>query len=118
MTDSPEFKLIDELFEIKFEGLIDDFKVMSDLVQWSDSWSRIGGVLHFHFLKDFVGYSCYLQRNKDLPQYIKGIIVYVRKPDHRLDYEDKKIQEFKDFISKRFKKYAPQFQKREMGDYS
>ena len=103
MENIKNLELIDERFEVEF-NLIEDFKIMYELVRWCDSYTRIGSPLNFHFVKDFVGYSCYFERYKDLPQYIRKMIVYIRKPKHRLDYEDKKIQEFKDFLIKKYQK--------------
>ena len=103
-----KLELIDEFFEIEFEYIsyTSDFKIMSSLVRWCDSYVR-HGQLHFHILKDCTGYGIYLERDMQLPEYIKKIKVYIRKPKHRLEWENKKIEEFKEWIIKKFKKANP-----------
>lgn len=92
-----------EKFVVEF-NLIEDFKIIYELVKWSDSYTRMGGLLAFHFVKDLVGYSCYFERYQDIPNYIRRMIVCIRKPKHRIDYENKKIQEFKDFLIKKYQR--------------
>jgi hypothetical protein len=107
-----EFELIDEKFEIVFEfsSEVEDFRLMDALVKWCNSYVR-HSTLHFEILKDLTNYAIFLERDNQFNgEYIKKIRVYVRKPSHRLEWEDKKIQEFKDFISKKFKKANPIFQ--------
>ena len=108
-----ELKLIDETFEIEFKGLLPDFKFMYELIKWCDTYTRFG-LLKFEINKDFVHYSLYLERNKDLVEYIKKVKVYIRKPLHRLKYEDKKIREFKLWILLKFKEDFPKFNKWEI----
>jgi hypothetical protein len=107
-----EFELIDEKFDIVFEfsSEVEDFRIMNALVKWCNSYVR-HSILHFDLLKDLTNYAIFLERDNQFNgEYIKKIRVYVRKPSHRLEWEDKKIQEFKDFISKKFRKANPIFQ--------
>jgi hypothetical protein len=103
------FDLIDEKFMIEFNNFteIADFKLMSELVKWCDTYTR-SGILYFNFLKDFTNFAIFMERDKQLTEYIKVIRIYVRKPSHRLEWENKKIQEFKDFILSKFKKARPE----------
>lgn len=114
-----KLELIDEKFEIEFEWSyeVPDFKLISTLVRWCDSYTR-NGILVFHFLKDCTCYAVYLTRDKQLPEYIKSMFIYIRKPKHRLDWEDKKIKEFKEFILTKFKKANPKILKQEIRNSS
>lgn len=103
-----DFELIDEKFEIEFEWSyeVPDFKIISSFVRWCDSYTR-KNILTFHFLKDCTNYLVLLKRDERMPQYIKSVFIYIRKPSHRLDWENKKIKEFKDWICKKFRKANP-----------
>jgi hypothetical protein len=106
-----DFDLIDEKFQIEFKYFIEvaDFKLMSKLVKWCDSYTR-SGILYFNFLKDFTNFAIFMERDNQLTEYIRRIRVYVRKPSHRLEWEDQKIAQFKDFILTEFKKAEPEVQ--------
>jgi len=110
-----KLELIDEKFEIEFEWSyeVPDFKLIATLVRWCDSYIR-NNILTFNFLKDCTNYLVLLTRDKEMPQYIKSVFVYIRKPKHRLDWEDKKIKEFKEFILTKFKKANPKILKKEV----
>lgn len=103
-----DFELIDERFEIEFEWSykVDDFKIINQLVNWCDSYTR-DGILIFHFLKDCTNYLVYFERDETLRGNIKKMGVYVRKPSHRLEWEDRKIKEFQDWICKKWKSANP-----------
>jgi hypothetical protein len=107
--ETNKMQLIDEKFKIVFNSITDapDFKVMNGFVSWCDSYVR-HFILHFEFLKDCTNYSVFFVRDKQLQEYISEIQVYIRKPSHRLEWEDKKIKEFKDFVLKKFKKAKPE----------
>jgi len=104
-----KIQLIDERFKIVFNSITNapDFKVISSFVNWCDSYVR-WFILYFEFLKDYTNYSVFFVRDKELQGYISEIRVYIRKPSHRLEWEDKKIREFKDFVLKKFKKAKPE----------
>lgn len=106
-------ELIDETFQIRFNGLVEDFRLMSEIVKYSDSYTRFR-VLTFEINKDYIHFSLFLERHKELPDYIKKIKVYVRKLSTRSKYDEKKIQEFKNFILKKFKKELPEIEKWEI----
>ena len=109
-------ELIDENFEIEFEYFtgMDDFRVMNTLVKWCDCYTR-NGINTFNISKDLTGYFIFLERDSICNNYIKKMRVYVRKPKHRLEWENQKIKEFKDFIFTKFKKANPTINKIEEG---
>ena len=107
-------KLIDEKFKIEFGKYeINDFQLMSALVRWSDSYTRQGR-LSFHLLKEFLSFSVFVEMDKEIQYYVKSIGLYFRKPLHRIKMEEQAIQEFKDFIFKKFKKARPKIVKWEI----
>lgn len=106
-----KMKLIEEKIEIKFSKfIVSDFEAMNTLVRWCDSYVR-NTILAFHFLKEFLSFQCFFERDKEIPQYISSIKFYFSKPSHRLKMEDEKIKEFKEFLLKKFKRANPKIVK-------
>ncbi len=104
-----KIELIDELLEVRFSKFeIEDFAFMSGLIKWCDSYTRQGR-LCFHVLKEFLSFGVYIKLDEQIYYYVKSVKFYFRKPKHRLKFEEERIQEFKDFISKKFKKGKPIF---------
>ena len=100
-------ELIEEKFEIEFgfASAVADFKLMSEIVKWCDSYVR-NSILIFEMLRNFTDFHLFLERDKELPEYIRRIKVYIRKvKDRKMD--DDNIAVFKDFILTKFKKAKP-----------
>ena len=102
MTEKEEFYII-------FDGLNRPqvWDVFYKIIRWCDSYTT------FHLTT--------LEINKDLVHYFLGlhrfindvewIYVSIRKPKHRLKYENEQIKIFKEMIIKKFKKSKPMFKK-------
>jgi len=102
-------ELIDELLEVEFSKFeIQDYELMYWLIRWCDSYTRQSRFT-FHLLKEFLSFGVYIEMDKEIYYYVKKVRFYFRKPKHRLKFEEEKIQEFKDFVSKKFKKGKPTF---------
>ena len=112
-----KLELIDEMFKVelnKFE--IEDWKLMSGLIRWCDSYTRQSR-LSFHLLKEFLSFSVFIEMDKEIYYYVKSFSCYFRKPKHRLKMEEEKIEEFKQFILKKFKKANPKFIKQNIDNF-
>lgn len=93
-----------EYIKVKFGESFPDFEFMFRITRWCDSYSLHHGGVIVEILKDWVGYHIFLNRSYHR---LKGLRVLVWRPTHRITYEKKKIEEFKEFILKRFKRYDP-----------
>ena len=108
-------ELIDEILEVKFKKFeINDFKLMYELVKWCNSYTRDSRFV-FHLLKGFLSFTVYIEMDEEINYYVKKFTCYFRKPKHRLEMENEAIQEFEDFILKRFKRSNPRFFEKELG---
>ncbi len=104
-----KLELIDEKIEIEFDKFsINDFELMYGLIKWCDSYTRDSRLI-FHLLKDFLSFMISIEMDEEIYYYVKKFNCYFRKPKHRLEMEDKAIQDFKDFVLKKFKKCNPKF---------
>lgn len=104
-----KLELIDEKIEIELDKFsIQDFELMYGLIKWCNSYTRDNRFI-FHLLKDFLSFMVFIEMDGEIYYYVKKFTCYFRKPKHRLEMEEKAIQEFKDFILKKFKKGNPTF---------
>ena len=104
-----KLELIDEKIEIEFDKYrIQDFELIYGLIEWCDSYTRSGRLI-FHLLKEFLSFTILIEMDEEIYYYVKNFTCYFRKPKHRLKMEEQAIQEFKDFVLKKFKKGNPKF---------
>lgn len=93
-----------EYIKVKFGISFPDFEFFFRITRWADCYSFDHYGVMMTILKDCVGFHISLS---GFSHYVKGLKVSVWRPTHRLTYEKEKIEEFKEFISKRFKRYNP-----------
>lgn len=101
-------KMLKKMIKVKFEYCLEipDFKIMNDLVNWCDVYTR-NRILTFHFMKHTTNYLVKLERDKDFPERIKSLFIFVRYINTHKDNSEKNINEFLDFIKNKFKKARP-----------
>lgn len=98
-----------EEFYILFDGLRNPkiWDVFYKIIKWCDSYTtfHLSTIeLNKNYVHYFLGVGTFLTD-------VRWIYVAIRKPKHRLDYENKQIKIFKDMILRKFKINRPYFNK-------
>lgn len=100
----PELKEVNELIEIDFRALTEDWQVMSKLVTWCDCYVRETRTC-MGINKNNIHYAVILNFHPEHSSYIDKIKVYCRFHD---------TSEFQEFIMDRFKGSMPDIKQCEL----